>query len=144
MSKFLFKRSEILQLDMGMCGQCLKNLESQIILNTAAAAAAAAKLLQSCPTLCDHIRGSPPGSLFMGFPSQEYWRGWPFPSPRDPPDPGIEPTSPASAGRFFTAEPPGKTKPIIGTHVLNKYTDTDDDQPLEESSWSISQFIPDS
>ena len=28
----------------------------------AAAAAAAAKSLQSCPTLCDHIDGSPPGS----------------------------------------------------------------------------------
>ena len=26
------------------------------------AAAAAAKSLQSCPTLCDHIDGSPPGS----------------------------------------------------------------------------------
>ena len=26
----------------------------------------------------------------------------PFPSPRDPPDPEIEPTSPALAGRFFT------------------------------------------
>ena len=26
------------------------------------AAAAAAKLLQSCPTLCDPIHGSPPGS----------------------------------------------------------------------------------
>ena len=29
--------------------------------NTAAAAAAAAKSLQSCPTLCDPINGSPPG-----------------------------------------------------------------------------------
>ena len=26
----------------------------------------------------------------------------------DPPGPGIEPTSPALAGRFFTTEPPGK------------------------------------
>ena len=32
----------------------------------------------------------------------------PFPSPGDLPDPGIEPTSPALADRFFTAEPPGK------------------------------------
>ena len=28
--------------------------------------AAAAKSLQSCPTLCDPIDGSPPGSLFPG------------------------------------------------------------------------------
>ena len=46
--------------------------------------------------------------LFMGFPSQEYWSGLPFPPPRDLPDPGFKPTSSALAGRFFTAEPPGK------------------------------------
>ena len=28
--------------------------------------AAAAKSLQSCPTLCDHIDGSPPGSAIPG------------------------------------------------------------------------------
>ena len=39
-------------------------------------AAAAAKSLQSCLTLCDPIDGSP------------------FPSPEDLPDPGIEPWSP--------------------------------------------------
>ena len=47
----------------------------------------------------------------MGFPRQEYWRGLPFPTPGDLPDPGIEPTSLASsalAGGFFTTEPPGK------------------------------------
>ena len=32
-----------------------------------AAAAAAAKLLQSCPTLCDPIHGSPPGSPVPGI-----------------------------------------------------------------------------
>ena len=50
--------------------------------------------------------------LSMGFPRQEYWNGLPFPSPGDLPDPGIEPVSPALAGRFFTAEPPGKP-PVI-------------------------------
>ena len=34
---------------------------------TAAAAAAAAKSLQSCPTLCDPIDGSPPGSSVPGI-----------------------------------------------------------------------------
>ena len=46
--------------------------------------------------------------LSMGCPRQEYWTGLPFPSPGDLPDPGIEPRSPALAGRFFTAETPGK------------------------------------
>ena len=40
--------------------------------------------------------------LSMGFPRQEYWSGLPFPSPGDLPDPGIEPTSPALTGGFFT------------------------------------------
>ena len=45
------------------------------------AAAAAAKSLQSCPTLCDPIDGSPPGSPSLGFSRQEHWTGLPFPSP---------------------------------------------------------------
>ena len=39
--------------------------------------------------------------LSTGFPRQEYWSGMPFPSPGDLPYPGIEPTSPVLAGRFF-------------------------------------------
>ena len=31
----------------------------------------------------------------MGFSRQDYWSGLPFPSPRDLPDPGIEPGSPS-------------------------------------------------
>ena len=30
----------------------------------------------------------------MGFDRQEYWSGWPFPSPGALPHPGIQPTSP--------------------------------------------------
>ena len=30
----------------------------------------------------------------LEFSRPEYWSGWPFPSPRDLPDPGIEPGSP--------------------------------------------------
>ena len=33
--------------------------------------------------------------LSVGFPRQEYWSGLPFPSPGDPPNPEIEPRSPA-------------------------------------------------
>ena len=48
----------------------------------------------------------------MGFPKQEYWIGLPFPSPGDPPDPGIEPVSSALAGELFTTEPSGKLQVI--------------------------------
>ena len=43
--------------------------------------------------------------LSIGFLSKEYWRGLPFPSLGDLPDPGIEVMSLASlalAGGFFT------------------------------------------
>ena len=46
-----------------------------------AATAAAAKSLQSCPTLCNPIDGSPPGSLSLEFSRQDHWSGLPFPSP---------------------------------------------------------------
>ena len=51
------------------------------LLSMAAFLLAAAKSLQSCPTLCDPIDGSPPGPLSLGFSRQEDWRGFPFPSP---------------------------------------------------------------
>ena len=57
---------------------------------------------QFCPTLCDPMDCSPPGSsvhgiLDSGFHGildsmgirQEYWSGLPFPTPGDLPDPGI-------------------------------------------------------
>ena len=46
-----------------------------------AAAAASAKSLQSCPTLCDPIDGSQPGFPSLGFSRQEHWNGLPLPSP---------------------------------------------------------------
>ena len=46
----------------------------------------------------------------MGFPKQEYWRGFPLPPPGELPNPGIELVSPALAGRCFTTELPGNIK----------------------------------
>ena len=50
-------------------------------------------------------------ALCAGFSRQEHWSELPFPLPGDLPDPGVGPMSleaPASAGGFFTTEPPGK------------------------------------
>ena len=47
--------------------------------------------------------------LSMGFSRQQYWSGLPFPSPRDLPNPGIEPGSPASQTDALSSEPPGKS-----------------------------------
>ena len=43
-------------------------------------AAAAAKSLQSCPTLCDSIDSSPPGSPVPGILEARTLSGLPFPS----------------------------------------------------------------
>ena len=44
-------------------------------------AAAAAKSLQSCPTLCDPIDGSPPGSPVPGILQARTLEWLPFPPP---------------------------------------------------------------
>ena len=64
---------------------------------------------------------SPDASLTMGFSRQEYWSGLPSPSPADLPDPGIITGSPALAGGFFTAVPPGKPKDILKSFKLHFY-----------------------
>ena len=51
---------------------------------------------------------SPPGSSIYWISQARILSLLPFPLAGDLPDPGIEPTSPALEGGFFTAEPPGK------------------------------------
>ena len=51
---------------------------------------------QSCPILCTSWTLACQAPVSMGLSRQEYWSGWPFPSPGDLPDPVIEPQSPAS------------------------------------------------
>ena len=69
----------------------------------------ARSLAHFCLSLCDHgARQAPPS---MGFSRQEYWSGLPCPPPGHLPDPGDGTWvswGSCIAGRFFTAEPPGK------------------------------------
>ena len=46
----------------------------------------------------------------MSFPRQEYWSGFPCPSPGDIPDPGIEPRFPTLKADFLPFELPGPIK----------------------------------
>ena len=82
---FFFKRNKSFKLIMvsSCIPRHIQTLKIQMLFKNicANAAAAAAKSLQSCPTLCDPIDGSPPGSLSLGFSRQEHWSGLPFPSP---------------------------------------------------------------
>ena len=49
---------------------------------------------QLCPTLCNPMDYSPPGSSVHGIPQARYWSLLLFPLPGDLPDPGTEPQSP--------------------------------------------------
>ena len=68
---------------------------------------------QSCLILVTPWTEIQQAPLFMGFSRQEYWSGLLFPSPGNFSDSGVEPASPALAGGFFTAEPPGKPNCIV-------------------------------
>ena len=46
--------------------------------------------------------------LSMGFPRQKHWRGCPFPSPGDLPNPGMKPASLRSPARAGGLTPQGK------------------------------------
>ena len=66
------------------------------------------EVTQLCPTLCDPMDCSLPGSSLHGILRQEYSSGLPFPLPGDLPNPRIEPESPALQENTLTSEPPGK------------------------------------
>ena len=51
---------------------------------------------------------NPPGSSVHGIPQEEYWSGFPFPSPGDLHDPAIKPESPALQADSLLSETPGK------------------------------------
>ena len=59
------------------------------------AAAATAKSLQSCPTLCDPIDGSPPGSSVPGILWARILKWVAISFSRESSNPGIEPGAPA-------------------------------------------------
>ena len=77
------------------------------------------EVAQSCPTLCDPVDCSPPGSSVHGILQQESWSGLPLPSPGDLPDPGMEPRSPALQADALTSEPPGIITPLDWDYYLH-------------------------
>ena len=69
---------------------------------------------QPCPTLCDPMDGSPPGSsVHEIFPGKDTGGGLPFPCPGDLPNPGIKPGSPALQADSLLTELQGKSIPRI-------------------------------
>ena len=75
---------------------------------------------QPCPTLCNPWTVAHQASLSMEFFRQEYWSGYPFPSPGDLPGPGIKPKSLALPADFLSSEPSGKHFfSILGCSTFN-------------------------
>ena len=74
-------------------------------------AAAAAKSLQSCPTLCDPIDGSPSGSPVPGILQARILEWIAISFSRGSSNPGIKPRSPALQVDSLPAEPQGKPMP---------------------------------
>ena len=66
-----------------------------------------AQLHQLCPTLCNSVDFSLPGSPSMGFSRQEYCSGLPGP-PGDLPNPRIKHESPVLQVDYVPTETPGK------------------------------------
>ena len=80
-----------------------------------------AKLFQSCPTLCDPVDCSQPGSSVHGILQARILECIAVPPPRDLPNPGIKPTSltsPALASRFFTTRTTREAHENLSTQFM--------------------------
>ena len=69
-----------------------------------------------CPTLATPGTVARQAPLSTGFFRQEYWSGLPFLSPRDLPDSGIQPRSPALQADSLLTELPGGRLHRLGRH----------------------------
>ena len=68
------------------------------------------EVAQSCPTLCDPMDCSLPGSSLHGILQARVLEWVAISFSRGLPDPGIEPWSPVFQADALTPEPPGKLK----------------------------------
>ena len=110
-----------------------------------------AKSLQSCPTLCNPWTVACQAPLSMGLSRQEYWNGFPCPSPGDLPDPGAKPLSlmsPALAGGFFATSATwvapylaGSASGLIGRASLGaRYSPRDSEGCRDHGLWLVQSF----
>ena len=69
--------------------------------------------------------------LSIGFSSQRYWSGLPFPSPGDLPNPGIETGPPTLQAETLPSEPQGSHKTV--ERNINNFRYADDTTLMAES-----------
>ena len=73
----------------------------------------------------------------MEFSRQEYWSGWPFPSPRDLSNPGIKPRSPTLQPENLPSEPPMGSQEAV--KIVQQVSFTQFPQMIT-SSISVTQY----
>ena len=86
--------------------------------------------LLSCVQLCNPQTAACQAPLSMGFSRQVYWSGLPFPSPRDLPDPGIKPESPALQADSSPSELQEDQQYIHRSKKGNRYLSSDAGRPV--------------
>ena len=107
------------------------------------AAAAAAKSLQSCPTLCDPIDCSPPGSPVPGILQARILQWVAMPSSRGSSKRRDQTQVSRIAGRFLTSELSGKPKNTgVGSLSLHrgKFQSQESNWGLLHCRWILSQL----
>ena len=75
---------------------------------------------KSCRTLVTPWTVARPGSSLHVLPRQEHWSGWPFPSPGDYPDLGVETRSPALQADSLPTEPTREAWYLLEWLVLKR------------------------
>ena len=94
----------VLTVGRALCSKLLKWVNSRLVEHACMPCSVVSNSLRTPWTV------APPGSSVHGSFYQGCWSGLPFPTLGDLPDPGIKPTSPASASRFCTPAPPGNPR----------------------------------
>ena len=82
-------------------------------------AAAAAKSLQSCPTLCDPIEAAHQAPPSLGFSRQEHGSGLPFPSPMHESEREVAQSCPTLRDLMDCSLPGSSIHGIFQTRVLD-------------------------
>ena len=124
---FLLKSFAELSLSKNIRPVCLSLNCPPFLSRGTSVRAALAGLVHRCGLQCMEVKSESASSIWlsatlwaaarqaflpMGFSRQEYWSGLPLPPPGFLPGPGVEPRSPALAGRFFTVWATREARPL--------------------------------
>ena len=97
----------------------ITNSQSSLTINFSTKVSVLCLVAQSCPTVCDSMDCSLPGSSVYGILQARILEWLPYPPSGDLPNPGIEPRSPALQVDSLLFEPPGKPKNIEVGSILS-------------------------